>query len=221
MNTASRMESTGLKDHIHVSEETADLLRLAGKGAWLSPRKTKIIAKGKGEVTTFFVKVGSASSSSSSSHASDSTHSSDIELKSKEKVRNCNGDVDRPSTEVDRLVKWNTEVFRKTLKQVVARRQATRASAKSENIVCQTILGNALEELAEVVELPQFNQDTSKALVDSNAIELGETVEEQLSDLVLTIACMYRKNPFHNFKVRYVQGNVEFAQPLSSDAHIS
>jgi class 3 adenylate cyclase len=58
MNTASRMESTGLKNQIQLSNDTADLLRAAGKGKWLVAREEKIVAKGKGEaalsVNSFF-----------------------------------------------------------------------------------------------------------------------------------------------------------------------
>ena len=47
MNTASRMESNGVRDKIQVSQETADLLMAAGKEEWLAPRREKIVAKGK------------------------------------------------------------------------------------------------------------------------------------------------------------------------------
>jgi DNA-binding NarL/FixJ family response regulator len=43
------MESTGIKDRIQISQETADELIAAGKVHWLTPREDKVIAKGKGE----------------------------------------------------------------------------------------------------------------------------------------------------------------------------
>ena len=50
MNTAARIESTGARNRIHCSEETADLLKAAGKSKWVIPREDKVHAKGKGEV---------------------------------------------------------------------------------------------------------------------------------------------------------------------------
>lgn len=41
VNTAARMESNGMKDCIHISEETAKLLIKAGKQRWLTPREGK------------------------------------------------------------------------------------------------------------------------------------------------------------------------------------
>lgn len=55
MNTASRMESNGLANRIHVSEATASLLRVAGKESWLKAREVAIVAKGKGEMQTYWV----------------------------------------------------------------------------------------------------------------------------------------------------------------------
>ena len=55
MNTASRMESTGLPNRIQVSQETADLLIMAGKADWLQTRPDKVIAKGKGELQTYWL----------------------------------------------------------------------------------------------------------------------------------------------------------------------
>jgi hypothetical protein len=48
MNTASRMESNGLKNMVQVSEATANILTARGKAHWLVPREEKIEAKGKG-----------------------------------------------------------------------------------------------------------------------------------------------------------------------------
>jgi class 3 adenylate cyclase len=53
MNTASRMESTGQRGKIQVSQETADLLFEAGKNSWITPREERIVAKGKGELQTY------------------------------------------------------------------------------------------------------------------------------------------------------------------------
>jgi class 3 adenylate cyclase len=66
VNTASRMESTGIPRKIQVSQTTADSLILEGKESWLIPRKDKIIAKGKGEMQTYFVQVKTQSTSNSS-----------------------------------------------------------------------------------------------------------------------------------------------------------
>lgn len=55
VNTASRMESTGVKGKIQISKATADLLILAGKSRWITPREDKIVAKGKGELETYWV----------------------------------------------------------------------------------------------------------------------------------------------------------------------
>ena len=50
VNTAARMESNGLKDRIHVSQQTADGLIAAGKGDWVSAREDKVFAKGEQEL---------------------------------------------------------------------------------------------------------------------------------------------------------------------------
>ncbi|CAB9497512.1 Receptor-type guanylate cyclase gcy [Seminavis robusta] len=62
VNTASRMESNGVPNGIHVSESTAQLLKLGGKEHWLTPREDKITAKGKGEMQTYWVVVSSGGS---------------------------------------------------------------------------------------------------------------------------------------------------------------
>ena len=61
-NTASRMESTGQPGRIHISESTANDIVKHGKAKWLTPREDKIVAKGKGEMKTFWIKFSRVSS---------------------------------------------------------------------------------------------------------------------------------------------------------------
>jgi class 3 adenylate cyclase len=49
VNTAARMESTGMKNRIQVSQETADLIISGGKANWVELREDMVHAKGKGE----------------------------------------------------------------------------------------------------------------------------------------------------------------------------
>jgi class 3 adenylate cyclase len=55
VNTASRMESTGEKNCIQVSDVTAGLISQAGKGHWLLPRENLVEAKGKGQLQTYWL----------------------------------------------------------------------------------------------------------------------------------------------------------------------
>lgn len=58
VNTAARMESTGVKGKIQISESTAQLLREAGRTDWFEERKETVQAKGKGVMKTYFLVKG-------------------------------------------------------------------------------------------------------------------------------------------------------------------
>eukprot|EP00980_Cylindrotheca_fusiformis_P024867 scaffold12634_cov112-Cylindrotheca_fusiformis.AAC.1 len=60
MNTAARMESSSARNHIQVSQVTADLLVASGLSGWIAPRKCKIFVKGKGEMQTYWLKTKAA-----------------------------------------------------------------------------------------------------------------------------------------------------------------
>lgn len=51
------MESNGFPGRINVSQATADELIKAGKRHWLVQREDKIVAKGKGELTAYFIQI--------------------------------------------------------------------------------------------------------------------------------------------------------------------
>lgn len=55
VNTAARMESTGMRDRIHLSEQTANILIIQGHGSWVKPREEKVEAKGKGILSTYWL----------------------------------------------------------------------------------------------------------------------------------------------------------------------
>ena len=52
VNTASRIETTGEKNRIHLSEETANLLISMGKERWVMERTNRVEAKGQLGATT-------------------------------------------------------------------------------------------------------------------------------------------------------------------------
>eukprot|EP00980_Cylindrotheca_fusiformis_P025951 scaffold14981_cov90-Cylindrotheca_fusiformis.AAC.1 len=56
MNTASRMEHTGERNRIQLSQATADLLKAADLGQWIIPRVSKIFVKGKGDMQTYWLR---------------------------------------------------------------------------------------------------------------------------------------------------------------------
>jgi len=65
MNTASRMESTSIKNMIQVTADTAALLKKSGKGHTLIAREGLIKAKGKGYMQTYWLRPTSLYSSDS------------------------------------------------------------------------------------------------------------------------------------------------------------
>ena len=45
VNTASRIETTGERDKIHISKETAEMIQKSGKASWVKPRGEVVTAK--------------------------------------------------------------------------------------------------------------------------------------------------------------------------------
>lgn len=66
MNTASRMESTSIKNMIQISADTAKLLQESGKGHTLIAREGLVKAKGKGYMRSYWLRPKTSPSSVSS-----------------------------------------------------------------------------------------------------------------------------------------------------------
>lgn len=60
-------------NRIHLSAETAQLLMTAGKGHWVQPREDKVHAKGKGEMSTFWLKANAWNNPDSNEDVSSAT----------------------------------------------------------------------------------------------------------------------------------------------------
>ncbi|KAG7337351.1 family 3 adenylate cyclase, partial [Nitzschia inconspicua] len=127
VNTAARMESTGILGKIQLSHSTAELLKDAGKGSWIQPRKDVVTAKGKGTMQTYWLIPKSSSHSKDSKElpgvpednggsllADDKSTASNLMLQNVES-----------SDKMIRLVGWMSEVLVDYIKQIVAKNEAS------------------------------------------------------------------------------------------------
>jgi len=58
VNMAARMESSSISHCIHASEATAKLLIAAKRGSWVTAREGTVAVKGKGELQTYWIALG-------------------------------------------------------------------------------------------------------------------------------------------------------------------
>jgi len=173
MNQASRMESTGVKDRIQMSEQTARLIQQAGKGKWIEKRPDKVDVKGKGLQETYFLKEESGGSSTTQSVTSKSSGDPVPTKKNKrpsiESIEPVykESDEQKMANKTERLVSWNTEVLLRRIRAIIHHRMYSSSQ--------------------------DHNHDTCK-------IQVNTKVVDQLQRHVRHIASMYRVNPFHNYE---------------------
>lgn len=207
VNTASRMESTGKKNFIQVSQSTADQLIEAGKESWITPREDLVSAKGKGQIQTYWVTTKTRRNTSSSGTDPESDTRSGNGLSSLDNAPKPSlpkiNDLEhqpRQNKKLSRLVDWQTDILAKLLKPVLAHR-GNKSSKNIANPATVVTKGDCvLDEVAETLVLPKFDANAAKANVDVNLIELGPAVMSQLRDFVTVTAKTYLDNPFHNFE---------------------
>eukprot|EP00934_Nitzschia_sp_Nitz4_P003528 Nitzschia sp. Nitz4//scaffold24_size164493//84634//88676//NITZ4_002330-RA/size164493-augustus-gene-0.260-mRNA-1//1//CDS//3329544120//3518//frame0 len=226
MNTASRMETTGERGRIHVSDVTAKMLVDFGKKHWLVKRPGGVQAKGKGTMETFWITmarekapVGPTSSTSSNpkefnissvSIASDSENSTSAAAPATNGTDNAASNIAaatkaRIDSRNQRLVEWNRDVLSGFLKKILAMRLSEGDSASgAENHTFEeahgdsrTRSGTVLDEVQEIVGLPQKHIEMN---VDTKDVTLPPDVKSQLHSYVSLICGLYNNNSFHNFE---------------------
>lgn len=110
-----------------------------------------------------------------------------------------------------RLIDWNVDVLLRLLKKVVVHRSTAASTEHGARLpgnemfrlpACPELKWKALDEVKEIIELPNFNAAAIAAVddVDPDSVEVNEEIEVQLRDYVTAIASMYRDNPFHNYE---------------------
>lgn len=210
VNVTSRMESTGKPGMIQLSKQTADRISSHGKGHWIRPREEKVKAKGKGDLTTFWLQVFA-----NGGHDSSGMHSETEWTEAVEGLENPIQEVGGPLqrtlsqqmmdatathiTEAEkrqRLVEWNADLLIRLLRAVISRRQARRKKPDSWDDIKK--IENSfkerealvMEEVVEVIEMPHFSHYGR----DPETLELSETVIQQLKVYVENLSYMYREN---------------------------
>ena len=249
VNMASRMESTGLKNRIQISQATADILMSTGKGSWIRPREELVQAKGKGTVKTYWVAsrpkkpskksrtvrinvdgsvasgestnkaarfrdrasaVGNTSRSRLSSFDSNYTSGEDIESGDESFVEAwAEGDKSTvfelpplPQEKSKRkIIDYQSDMLIDSLKLIASKRD--NAPNSVEHIQLKVNEGDSiiLDELSEVIKLPEFDPEVVKKQRDPSQINLGLPVLGQLHDYITTVASLYPDIEFRKYHV--------------------
>lgn len=205
MNTCSRIESTGERNKIHISAETAACLHALGKGNWVQERDDIITAKGKGNLQTYWLNFRPQSAPSARSGSSDNdTEGRDdpqkvLEAQKTTTPQSTYGNEMVVSARTARLIEWNVDVLKKVLQQIRVRRVALGTDKEKFEDPQDSFDGSILDEVKEIIRLPNFNSSIEDA-AEKDPIELDPTAVEQLRAYITMISQLYRENPFHCFE---------------------
>lgn len=193
--TASRMESTGVKGRIHISQATRDLLCQSGLNAWVQERGTTISVKGKGDMQTYWLLSRAEQTAMENQAAGQAPKRGSISMGSSVARKSTKGKSDSSQA---RLVMWNIRILNALLKQIVAARGKNN-NRRGELPTFKPSSGGltVLDEVKEIITLPEKKLDNHSHAAD---VVLPEAVKSQLEEYVMAISRVYRNNPFHNFE---------------------
>eukprot|EP00980_Cylindrotheca_fusiformis_P027884 scaffold22563_cov128-Cylindrotheca_fusiformis.AAC.1 len=226
MNTAARMESSGERSRIQVSQATADLLAEAGLARWIIPRSTKMFVKGKGEMQTYWVRKSHRSINPKAADLDSGMNTLDEEAEtdaSSERSEEENNGIEGMN-KAERLVAWNVEVLASLLEQIVGSRggvvnQIQTLSEAEKNTVIDG--RTVLDEFTPVIPLKRFDAEELERRQRTTTVDIGEEAKQQLRNYVSTISEMYSDNAFHNFEhASHVTASVKklLARIVNTDA---
>ena len=198
VNTAARMESTGIKDRIQVSLATYDILVEAGKIDWVTPRNEVVRAKGKGIMKTFWLDThakrnGSSSDGSVSSFSQQDFRNTSSTGRVSKQVMIKEASVRKQA----RLVNWVVDILHEHIRKLVAVRKTLSTDVDVNYTTKEGQM--SLEEVAEVIKLPRFkSQLVGSDVADKCDVKITPIALAQLNHYVSSVAAMYHDNPFHN-----------------------
>lgn len=215
------------------------MLEEAGK-SWARPREDLVRAKGKGELQTYWLEFATKSSPStrtgSTTSSAEVSHMASTDLDDSKWVHpglrsNAKRAPKKQNKLLDeklqRLVDWNSDVLCRILKQIVGRNRAMDKATKtktspvesSEDFIGRTVGATVIDEVVEIVELPELNALAAHHLYSHEEIMLDPIVVQQIRGYIHTIATLYRENPFHNFE--HVRLTSPKRNTLGGSLHIS
>jgi hypothetical protein len=179
---------------------------------WLRLREDTVFAKGKGELTTYWLEIKSNSSGCKSNRSSESGACTSSENVRDEDESQSHGDLreNRKKSKkldhekVDRLIDWNADVLSRLLQQVIANRIDSASPSfcdagtdQSYDISLQKGI-NPFDEVKEIIALPQVKKLKKQNYIST--VSVSNEVSHLLRDYVSKIAFMYNDNHFHNFE---------------------
>lgn len=212
------MESTGEKNMIQVSQDTADLLTSAGKGHWLVPRDNPVSAKGKGPVETYWLQpnkrrpsMNTASMRLSVEGSNDGYGMSSSGVREELEVHRAlskswkNINIENGvSIAKERLIRWNATILESFLLKILEQRNAKEGDYPASPEVNdftpseEDKVLSFTEKLCEKVMFPDdsYSEEYPVVLVGTS---IDPKARAQLLEYVAIIASKYRDVPFHNF----------------------
>jgi hypothetical protein len=173
----------------------------AGKSHWLKPRDEAVVAKGKGELKTYWL---------DPTKKRRNTKGGGKEIKVAPEISiNGGNSVDKSMSPGDvpfddkyaRLIDWNVDVLLHHLARVISSRSRNPSRGSLVNHSSEVaLLPAAINDVAEVVALPPFDPDASRFRRARPDVSMLQQTRADLHEYVKRIAVHYRDVPFHNFE---------------------
>lgn len=186
---ASRIESSGEKNRIHLSKETARLL----PESMVTIREDVVTLKGKGPQETYWLAVGASSANSHGSSLSDGSATiSDNDQEYEEYEGTCLAGIvgqTKISKSIESLIDWNVDVLKPLLSAILAQRVARGNQLKNWEEASEVDF-----EVQVVIPFPPYNDDLAQKISKMAPTCIAGVVEKELRGYISAIATCYPKN---------------------------
>ena len=151
------------------------------------------------QLQTYWVEI-QRSSGDSTSHSSHEASKNHGELNEAEEINpELASHEQRLCSKTQRLIDWNVELLEKSVRKIVAQHTAIYGSDADRELSELATKGNPLDEVVEIIELPEFNANVH-AQIDEDNVNLPDIAIDELRAFVSGIAAMYNQNAFHSFE---------------------